>query len=181
ESLRIARDLAARTDLPADFVQTDVLDAATALDRRYDLVFTTGGVMMWIADLARWADSCTRLLRPGGAFYLLDIHPLAMVLSATETGFTLGSSYFGDEHPNATSADASYAVRDIGLVHQETREWIHPVGSVVSALADAGLVIDFLHEHPGDAQSPTNLAETSGAEDSLQLPALYSVRAHLPG
>lgn len=181
ESLRVARDLADRTGIHAEFVQADVLHAAATLASAYDLVFTTRGVVMWINDLARWADNCVTLLRPGGIFYLLDVHPLAMVLHPAESGYTLASSYFGDSEPTVTSADASYAVRDVGLKHQETREWVHPIGDVVSALADAGMLIDFLHEHPSDVNTPTSLSSDTDGATKAQLPALYSVRARLPG
>lgn len=180
ESVRIARELSTRTGIAAEFVQADVLDAAEAIGATFDLVYTTRGVLMWVSDLDRWADNCARLLHLGGTFYLLDIHPLAMVLNPNDSGFELASSYFGSAQPNIRSADASYAVSDVGLRNQETHEWVHPVGDVVSALARAGLLIDFLHEHPSDDQSPTSLADRDNARNAPQLPALYSVRAHKP-
>lgn len=170
ESLKIARDLSARTGIPATFVQSDVLAAADTLDSRYDIVFTTRGVLMWVSDLAAWARTCARLLRPGGVFYLLDVHPLAMVLEEQDAGLRQTGSYFGGE-PSVVEADASYAVRDVGLTHRETHEWVHPVGAVVSALIDAGIMIDFLHEHPADDHEP----------GSAGLPVLYSVRGRLAG
>jgi SAM-dependent methyltransferase len=179
ESLRLARELADRTGIDATFVQGDVLDAAVILATDYDLVFTTRGVSMWFADLDRWADNCTRLLRPGATFYLLDIHPLGMVLQPDGGGYTQSVGYFGGRHPTITRADGSYAVRGVGLEHQETHEWIHPVGDVVSALIHAGLVIDFLHEHPGDEGTPTSLS-AGRSSGRAQLPALYSVKAHRP-
>ena len=153
-SLGIARDLSTRTGIAATFVQADVLDAADSLPGRYDLVFTTGGVLMWIADLDRWAQNCARLLGRGGVFYLLDIHPLAMAFEPTDNGFTVASNYFGSREPDISAADGSYAVSNVGLRQQETCEWVHPVGQVVTALADAGLVIEFLHEHPGQGRLP---------------------------
>ena len=66
EALQIARELSARTGIAATFVQADVLEAADALDTSYDLVFTTGGVLMWVPDLDRWADNCAKLLGPEG-------------------------------------------------------------------------------------------------------------------
>ncbi|QGN35532.1 bifunctional 2-polyprenyl-6-hydroxyphenol methylase/3-demethylubiquinol 3-O-methyltransferase UbiG [Microlunatus sp. Gsoil 973] len=108
ESLRVARELADRTGIEATFVRGDVLDAAAVLAATYDLVFTTRGVLMWFGDLDRWADNCAGLLRPGGTLYLLDIHPLAMVLHPSEGGgLALSSSYFGGQQPNITAADAS--------------------------------------------------------------------------
>lgn len=180
ESIAIARELSTRTGIPARFVESDVITAAAALDQTYDLVVTTRGVLMWIGDLAAWARSCARLLRPGGTFYLLDLHPLGMLLQQTETGLELTGSYFGSAEPSITSADASYAVRGVGLTHQETHEWIHPVGAVLTALVDAGLMIDFLHEHPADDHAPTTLSPTDTAAGVPQLPSLYSIRARLP-
>lgn len=178
ESLRLAAGLAERTGIPATFVHSDVVAAAATLGDTYDLVFTTRGVLMWIADLDLWARSCSDLVRPGGAFYLLDIHPLAMVLHPAASGFTLESSYFGGAEPIISTADASYAVSGVGLSHQETREWVHPVGRVITALAGAGLRIDFLHEHPADERSPTSLSPS--ASGAAGLPGLYSVGAHRP-
>jgi 2-polyprenyl-3-methyl-5-hydroxy-6-metoxy-1,4-benzoquinol methylase len=176
ESLSVARELSSRTGIHAEFVQADVLQAAAILQRTYDLVFTTRGVLMWFGDLDRWASNCAGLLRPGGVFYLLDIHPLAMSLLPNGDQWTLTSSYFGGSEPNITSEDASYAVREVGLTHQETHEWIHPIGRVVTALIDAGLVIDFLHEHPAD-QQPDGEPTAAGV---AMLPALFSIRAHRP-
>ncbi|SDT39069.1 class I SAM-dependent methyltransferase [Microlunatus soli] len=180
-SLRIARELCERTRLPARFVESDVLTAAATLQTEYDIVFTTRGVLMWIGDLAGWADNCLRLLRPGGTFYLLDIHPLGMAVEQTGSGLRLASSYFGGGAPSITEEDASYAVSGVGLTHRETREWIHPVGEVVTALAGAGLVIEFLHEHPDDGYAPTTLSATADVAGVPELPALFSIRAHRPG
>jgi 2-polyprenyl-3-methyl-5-hydroxy-6-metoxy-1,4-benzoquinol methylase len=180
ESLRVARELSERTGIPATFVQSDVLAAADTLNTTYDVVFTTRGVLMWIGDLDGWAANCARLLSPGGTFYLLDIHPLAMALQQTESGLQLIRSYFGGGQPTVTEADASYAVRDVGLVHRATHEWIHPVGDVVTALSTAGIMIEFLHEHAADDFAPTNLSPTQTQPGVADLPALYSVRGHRP-
>lgn len=176
ESLRIARELSTTTGIPATFVQSDVLTAADTLGTTYDVVFTTRGVLMWFGDLEAWASNCARLLKPGGTFYLLDIHPLGMVLEQTDSGLQLTSDYFGGGHPMITDEDRSYAVDNVGLVHGETHEWVHPVGAVLSALVNAGITIDFLHEHPSDDAAPTTLSATDDHAGVAQLPALYSIR-----
>jgi len=177
-SLKIARDLARRTGLSARFVESDVYTAAATLGDTYDVVFTTRGVLMWLGDLAAWARTCARLLRPGGVFYLLDIHPLGMALEQTDDGLRLAANYFGSGLPDITREDRSYAVQDVGLANQETREWIHPVGSVVSALIDAGITIDFLHEWPTDEFAPTTLSSSDAHAGVPQLPGVFSVRGH---
>ncbi len=171
EALRIARDLAARTNSTATFVESDVVTAPQKLGETYDIVFTSRGVLMWLADLDAWAAACAALLRPGGVFYLLDIHPLAMAVEQTDAGLRLAQSYFAAAEPGIRSGDGSYAVQNVGLTNTETREWIHPVSDVVSALIGAGIAIDFLHEFPIDALTPTVLQEP-------QLPGLFSVSGH---
>jgi 2-polyprenyl-3-methyl-5-hydroxy-6-metoxy-1,4-benzoquinol methylase len=171
ESLRIARDLAARTGLDATFIESDVVAAPQKLGETYDIVFSSRGVLMWLDDLDGWAATCAALLRPGGVFYVLDIHPLAMAIERTDAGLALAQSYFAAHEPGIRSSDGSYAVQDVGLRNTETREWIHPVGDVVSALTGAGIVIDFLHEFPADAL-------TTNMRDEPQLPALFSIRGH---
>ncbi len=104
----------------------------------------------------------------------------ACCCSRPTPGLELSGSYFGAAEPSITSADASYAVSDVGLTHQETHEWIHPVGAVLTALADAGIMIDFLHEHPADDHAPTTLSPTDTTPGVPHLPALYSIRGHLP-
>jgi 2-polyprenyl-3-methyl-5-hydroxy-6-metoxy-1,4-benzoquinol methylase len=153
EALRIARELAAQVGIDASFVQSDVLAAADQLDGEYDIVFLSRGVLCWIGDLAAWADVCARLLKPGGVFYLLELHPAATALA--------GGSYFHTPEPEVVVKDGSYAVSGTGMTNQESREWSHSLGDVVTALAGAGIRIEFLHEFPG----------ADG-----KLPELYSVR-----
>lgn len=178
ESLRVARELAVRTGLAARFVEADVCAAPEALGTTYDLVFTSHGVLMWIGDLDAWARSAARLLRPGGIFYLLDIHPLGMALEQVPGGLRLAASYFGGGAPSVTVADGSYAVEDVGITG-ETHEWIHPVGDVATALIRAGIALEFVHEFPTDAFAPTTLSAGGDRPGVPQLPGLFSIRGHL--
>lgn len=170
EAIGIARGLAQRAGLDVTFVCTDVLDADRHLDRHgSDVVFLSRGVLMWIEDIPALAEVCASLLKPGGVFYLLDIHPLAMAIGQTADGLHLQRSYFHSPTPTTVREDGSYAVSDAGLQNQETREWTHSVGEVVTALINAKISIEFLHEFPSDAPSADGPAATA-------LPGLLSVR-----
>ena len=41
-----------------------------------------------------------------------------------------------------------YADPAARLRHPRTHNWMHPLGEVLRALNDAGLALDWLHEHP---------------------------------
>jgi SAM-dependent methyltransferase len=184
EAIRIARELAEQVRTPAEFVCADVLQAADAVADTFDIVFLSRGVLMWIEDIDAWATACARLLRPGGVFYLLDNHPLALALTETDDGVSVHGDYFHSTEPVVVVKDGSYAVADPGMRHQESREWNHSLGEVVTALVRAGIRIEFLHEFPGDATATAVSAGAPGPQDwtgrrasaRRRLPGLYSVR-----
>nr|MYU47463.1 SAM-dependent methyltransferase [Streptomyces sp. SID7803] len=115
-------------------------------DSSYDIVYTGIGALNWLPDIDRWAETAASLVAPGGFLYLAEFHPLTDCLD-DETGSRIAHDYFSreaweDETPG------TYADFDAPpTVHNRSVEWQHPVGSVVSALAAAGLRIEFLHEH----------------------------------
>ena len=50
----------------------DVYDAVTALGgRRFDVVYTGTGALVWLPDMARWAGVVAALSEPGGFLYLV--------------------------------------------------------------------------------------------------------------
>ncbi len=68
----------------ARFVLSDVYRAAEVLgDRRFDVVYSGKGALVWLPDLQRWAEVVRDLLTPGGFLYLTEFHPVAMVLGRT--------------------------------------------------------------------------------------------------
>ena len=59
-AIALARRLAAECGLPATFVESDLYELPARLElparsRRFDVVFTSWGVLCWLPDLARWA------------------------------------------------------------------------------------------------------------------------------
>ncbi len=70
-----ARSLAKAAEVDAEFVIADVYDAAQAIGRTVDLVYTSAGTINWLGDLDRWAAAIVGLLEVGGSFYIRDMHP----------------------------------------------------------------------------------------------------------
>ncbi|MFI7140640.1 class I SAM-dependent methyltransferase [Streptomyces massasporeus] len=141
----LARDLGLGPDRAA-FVAADVYDATAAVpDPSYDIVYTGVGALCWLPDIGRWAETVAALVAPGGFLYLSEFHPLTDVLD-DETGSRITHDYFARDAWVEESA-GSYAAEGAEFTHSRRVEWQHPVGEVVSALAAAGLRIEFLHEH----------------------------------
>jgi SAM-dependent methyltransferase len=148
-AIALARSLAAETGLDARFVQSDVLELDRALDGDFEVVFTSFGVLWWLPDLTRWARVVARFVRPGGMFYLAELHPFAQVLD--DWGVTeprLRYPYFPSPEPLAFPTQGSYADPDAKVEQPVEYGWPHSIGEIVTVLAEAGLRIEFLHELP---------------------------------
>jgi SAM-dependent methyltransferase len=148
-AIAAARDLAARAGLEddAEFVQADLYDAPAALGhRRFDVVFTGMGALNWLPDIERWGRVMADLLAPGGRFYIAEGHPFAGVFA--DDALSVRHPYFKPEGFIWEDDGGTYADPDATTTHNRTIEWSHGIGAVVTAIAAAGLRLEWLHEHP---------------------------------
>lgn len=183
-AIEAARDLATRAGIDADFVHADVYDAPNALGgRRFDIVYTGLGAINWLPDIGRWAETMAALVAPGGTFYLAEFHPFVDVFA--DEDLTVAYPYF-NEGPLTWDDPGTYADLTAQTVHNRSIEWNHGLGDVVSALIDAGLRIEFLHEHDYTlfGRWPFLRREADGTyrlpEGTPSLPLMYSLRAAAP-
>jgi SAM-dependent methyltransferase len=188
-AVETARALAADLGLTPDraaFVAGDVYDAAEAVpDSSYDIVYTGGGALCWMPDLDRWAETVAALVAPGGFLYVAEFHPFADSFD-DETGTRLVHDYFVREPWVDTTSTGTYADRDAATVHNRSVEWVHPVGAVVTAIARAGLRIEFLHEH--DMTLHARYENLQRQDDGSyrfpaghpRIPLMYSIKATKP-
>lgn len=145
EAIRVARSLAHELGLAAAFHCAELTELPSVLRGSFDIVFTSYGVLSWLPDLNRWADLIARYLNPGGVFYMVEFHPVLAMFD--DEGRDLRYSYFPDPQPLAFEGTKSYAGNDSHepITHYE---WNHNLGEVITALAAAGLHIEFVHEFP---------------------------------
>ncbi|MCA9796924.1 MAG: class I SAM-dependent methyltransferase, partial [Candidatus Eremiobacteraeota bacterium] len=120
-----ARQMAEELDLTAEFVESDVL--ALDLARRFDIVFTSYGVLGWLPDLEGWAKVVARHLAAGGLFCLVEFHPALMMLDF-DTG-QLAYEYFHQSYQETVSD--SYAGQ---LGPREEHFWSHSLEDVLGPL-----------------------------------------------
>ena len=150
KAITLARSLAEELGIGADFVLSDVYDLPNVLDETFDVAFTSYGVLSWLPDLEKWAQVSAHFLKPGGIFYIAELHTYAAVFYDGEDAGDLQVSYpyFHTAEPTKNEADGgTYAVRDAGVT-TPTYSWSHSLSDVVNALISAGLRIEFLHEFP---------------------------------
>jgi SAM-dependent methyltransferase len=189
-----ARELAAETGLAdrARFVRSDVYespDAPALADERFDVVYTSFGVLFWLSDLGEWADVVARFLRPGGTFYLAEHHPFATAFDAESAGgeLRIGNPYFRERRSYDATETGSYAgVAPEELEHGPVHGWSHSLGEVVTAVSDAGLHIEFLHEYPWSTFEAVDAMERREhgryvlPDAERDLPFVFTLRATRP-
>lgn len=183
-AIALARSLAEELGLAARFVHADVYDLPAALHGEFDIVFTSHGVLYWLSDLRRWAAVVAHFLKPGGLFYLVEHHPFAAMLDgADRTALRVTAPYFRGPEPERVESYGSYAVSSDEFQGLEYG-WHHTLGEVVSAVAAAGLRLEYLHEFPySDFRSlPIMERGEDGwwrlpGENSATIPLLFSLRA----
>jgi SAM-dependent methyltransferase len=193
EAIAAARALTAELGLTAQarFVEADLYDAPAAIAEpaAFDAVFVTWGALCWLPDIAGWARIVAHFLKPGGWLYLAEGHPVAMVLddaAALPDGRPdLFVPYFHTA-PMQFDDATDYVDDAARLANSRTCQWIHPLGRVVTSLIEAGLRLDWLHEH--DAATWRMFAcLTEGADGQFRwpdrpwLPLSYSLLATKPG
>lgn len=149
-----ARELAAELGLAerTRFIESDLYDAPAAVAEpgAFDLVFVTWGAINWLPDIRRWAEIVAYFLRPGGALYLAEGHPAALVLDDAARRESAMPGWFVPYFANEMLAfddPRDYADPTARLTHVRTYEWLHPLGAIVTALIEAGLTLRWLHEH----------------------------------
>lgn len=146
-SLDKARELSRITGLKGRFIESSIYDLPGVLDGEFDIVYTSVGVLCWLSDLGEWARIIHRYLKPGGLFYMMESHPILSVFDDETDGLSVRYPYFHTDLPTAWPgnwpdySDGEYIVRN------GSWEWTWALSDVIGALTDAGLRLEFLHEH----------------------------------
>jgi len=182
-AVEFARGLAADIGVDADFVAADVHDAAEALGgRRFDIVYTGLGAVNWLPDIGRWGRVVASLVEPGGFAYVSEFHPFSWVFG--DDDLTVEYDYF---HSRLEFDDpGTYADLEASTAHNRTEEWQHTLADIVTALLDAGLVLELLSEHDYTLFPRWPFLEKSGfdtfriPEGRPRVPLMVSLRARRP-
>ena len=180
-AIDLARSLNDELGLGARFIRSNIYDLPDLLDEQFDIVFTSYGVLCWLPDLDKWARVIGNHLKPGGVFYIAEFHPIMETFEQSESGDIRPAwSYFENEFFFEGNGH-SYAGTD--LIASPNYEWGHSLAEIVTALIDAGLVLEFLHEFPFTCYQafPAMVKGEDGwwrfPEHNDSIPQLFSIRA----
>lgn len=179
-SIEEARKLSEKSNVNGRFIRADLFDPPGLLLARFDIVYSTYGAVWWMSDIRRWARIIFDYLNAGGFFYLAEVHPVMDMpgenKNVLEPYFHTGTERFYGE--------PDYC--DKNLLIEEEVGWRWTIGDVVTALVEAGLHLELLHEHPFSVygKCPTMIKDADGwwyyPDRKNDVPMLYSLKASKP-
>lgn len=159
--------------LKANFIESDVVQFGRENTQKFDIVFTSYGVLCWLSNLVDWAQTIAKSLKTGGELHLIEFHNFNDLLS--------GYSYFPSNDPDIEE-EGTYTENCDGT-KSTVVTWSHSMSEVISALIGAGLTIEYFSEYP---YSPYNCFDGLELVPNLgyqmlykgqQVPLLYSIKA----
>jgi len=145
KAIGMARDLNERLKLDAKFIRSDVYDLPKKLNKKFDIVFTSYGVLCWLYDLDKWGKVISGFLKKGGIFFISEFHPFMILFD--EEYKKISYPYFKGKKPIEEICKGSYADRKSNFIHK-SYEWPYPLSDVINALVSNGLRIERMEEYP---------------------------------
>jgi ubiquinone/menaquinone biosynthesis C-methylase UbiE len=182
KAIHAAKELATELNyFDAHFIHSDIysLPNNIFLDHQFDIVFTSYGTIGWLPDINEWAKVVAHFLKPNGTFYIADFHPYLWSLSNDFS--RIQYSYFGGE-PIVEIEEGTYADKNAPIKNTSI-SWNHSLSSIINALINNGLNIEFVNEYPF---SPYNCFEKTVLGDDgfyriegleNMIPMMYSIKA----
>ena len=133
-----AQSIATQVDLNASFICSDVYQFGQTNNEQFDIVYTSYGVLCWLPDMDRWAETVVKSLKPGGKIHLVEFHPFLDI--------KFGYDYFYHNEPDIEQ-EATYT-ENAGTAEQTIAVWAHPISDVINALIRVGIEINQVNEFP---------------------------------
>lgn len=179
ESIRLAQQLSAETNIPGTFICSDIYDLPKKLDKQYDIVFLSYGVLLWLSDIKKFTDVVHHFLKKGGTFYIVELHPFTNLLTYD---FKLSYDYF-DQGPYEDDSSGTYTDWE-NKMPGVTYEWSYTVSDVINTLIEKDFSIEFFHEFPYTMynQFPGFMKKNQKGQyvlksSSVKVPLLFSIKA----
>jgi ubiquinone/menaquinone biosynthesis C-methylase UbiE len=147
ESIEIAGKLSNELGVKARFIQSNIYDLPDILNEKFDIIYTSQGVLCWLKDIKGWGKIIRKFLKDDGFFYIMEGHPFSYVFDIGKKGcLNVSNSYFNKKPTFEKIGGPDYSDPKY-VVKNSTYEWQWTMGDIVNALTDAGLKLEFIHEY----------------------------------
>ena len=161
------------------FILSDIFDLRNKLHETFDIVFTSYGVIGWLPDMKKWAETVSHFLVPGGIFVMVEFHPVVWMFS---NDFKQIEFNYMDSLPIIEELEGTYADRE-SHIKNKSITWNHGLAYVLDSIIKSGLRLTDFKEYE---YSPYNCFENTikagdngyqikGLENKI--PLIYSIKA----
>ncbi len=160
-----------------EFICSDIY--ALNLEKEFDFVFSSYGVIGWLPDMHAWARIISKHLKPGGKLIFVEFHPVVWIFDNKFQKIEYNYFKDGEIHESETG---TYADKESKL-NIKTVTWNHGLSEVLGSLMTEGLAIKEFNEYD---YSPYNcFEETNETEKGKfrikhlgnKIPMIYSLLA----
>jgi ubiquinone/menaquinone biosynthesis C-methylase UbiE len=178
-AIETAKKLSKDLNIPAKFICSDIYDLKNVLDKKFDIIFMSYGVLCWLKDIKKWAKLLSHFLKSGGIIYIAELHPFTNALSCD---FKFEYNYF-DKGPYLDDSSGTYTDWN-AKIKGTSYIWFYTISDVINALIEEGLKLKFVHEFPFTMydQFPGLMKKNKKGQYVLkdrkvQIPLLFSLMA----
>jgi ubiquinone/menaquinone biosynthesis C-methylase UbiE len=179
ESIKLAKKLSEEMKIPATFICADVDDLPNVLNKKFDIVFASYGVLLWLSSIDKFAKIIKRFLKKGGVFYIVEVHPFTNILGKDLKPYY---NYF-DKKPYKDDSSGTYADWN-AKVKGVTYMWSYTMSDFINSLINVGLHVEYVHEFPFTMynQFPGFMKKNKSGQyilknNIIQIPLLFSLKA----
>ena len=173
-SISEAKKLNLKNNTNVSFIESDVLNLN--LNKKFDLVFSSYGVIGWLPDLNAWAKTISNHLKKGGEFLLTEFHPFLNLIIDDD------QDYFFDPHPHIEKSNSTYTD---GKLNNKTTTcwWNHSLTEIFIALEANGLKLLHFEEFDYSPYKLEGMIEKSNEKFVLEkkatnrLPYVFNLKA----
>ena len=179
KAVEFAKKLSKEINTPAEFICSDVYKLPKVLNKKYDIIFASYGVLCWLSNIKKFAKIVSHFLKKGGTFYIVELHPFTNIFSYD---FKISYNYF-DKGPDIDDSNGTYADWNANI-KSPTYLWSYTLEDLTNALIKEGLKIEYLHEFPFTMydQFPGFMEQNKKGQyvlknKKIQIPLLFSLKA----
>jgi len=142
KAIETGKELALKCGTDTIFLCSDVYSLPDILDQKFDMVYTSYGVVGWLPDLDKWAGVISHFLKPGGKIIMAEFHPAVWMFDDEFT--TIAYNYF-NEKPIIETYEGTYADKSADIV-QEYVMWNHSLAEVLQSLIKYNIELEIFQE-----------------------------------
>ena len=156
QQLRVAAHRADELGLEIKFARADAADLASIGEKDFDLVCSTNGFFVWIAEPRFVFSAVYGALKPGGYYVSYDIHPFLRPWKDQTMPIEMEKSYFETgPFKNRDSKGPTY-------------EFNWTLSDIIDPLLQSGLVLRRIVESPAkDSRFWQDFSYQAGTDESL--------------